>query len=223
MPVRDMTISGRGLVPGPDLARAGGSQFRIVLAGAAAAAGFGVVTRQATHGRLGQLDEAVMTRVLVMRRPAAAVTAALTLSALAEPATVAAALAVSGLTGRADWRTRALACLTVGSGAAARHLVAGVVARPRPPRAGWLVRPSGFSLPSRHTTLAMLTAYGCTRCAGVSGPADRLLPPAAAVAVGASRIYLGVHWPGDVLAAVLFATTWLTMAEAAAQICRRPR
>jgi undecaprenyl-diphosphatase len=31
--------------------------------------------------------------------------------------------------------------------------------------------------------------------------------------VGASRVYLGVHWPGDVIAGCLFAAGWLWLTD----------
>jgi undecaprenyl-diphosphatase len=90
--------------------------------------------------------------------------------------------------------------------------VSRVIARPRPPAAAWLTDPEGFSLPSKHTTMAALTAGACVRAAG--GRGRGYVPSVlAAAAVGASRVYLGVHWPGDVLAGWLFAVGWLRLTD----------
>ena len=58
--------------------------------------------------------------------------------------------------------------LAVPAGVAARWLVSEMIARPRPPAAIWLAGPGGDSLPSRHTTIAALTA-GAVAAAGASG------------------------------------------------------
>jgi len=82
--------------------------------------------------------------------------------------------------------------------------------------AAWLTEPEGFSLPSKHTTLAALTAGACAGSAGLRDLPRHAVPLLAAAGVGASRVYLGVHWPSDILAGWLFAEGWLGLAESVA-------
>lgn len=93
-----------------------------------------------------------------------------------------------------------------------------VFARPRPPQADWATGASGFSFPSGHS-------FSSTVCAGLLALAVARARPAAAkgaaavavlvaAAVGLSRIYLGVHWPLDVLGGWLLAAGWLALATA---------
>ena len=112
-----------------------------------------------TDSPLGWLDRQAMALLPTPRRPAG-VTAARMVSALAEPGVVAAVLAGHAvLTARRDgWRAAAAPGVVVASGAVARRWLSRVIARPRPPAAGWLTEPEGFSLPSKHTTLAALAA-----------------------------------------------------------------
>ncbi|AVX19869.1 undecaprenyl-diphosphatase [Carboxydocella sporoproducens DSM 16521] len=85
--------------------------------------------------------------------------------------------------------------------------------RPRPPRP-WLTEASGFSFPSGHAMIGII-AYGL-----LAYWAWKLLPRpynrmAAALAVflflciGLSRVYLGVHYPSDVLAGFAAGVFWL--------------
>lgn len=108
-----------------------------------------------------------------------------------------------------------LPALAVPAGAAARWLLSEMIARPRPPAAIWLAEPEGYSLPSRHTTIAALTAGAVAAAAGTKGLRRRAIPVLAAAGVGASRVYVGVHWPSDVLAGWLFAAAWPGLAERA--------
>ena len=202
-----------GQVPGSGHAKVA----QPMLHGAVAFAALAAVTAYAGNGRLRHFDQAAIRALEVRRRRPAAVRAAHMVSALAEPAFAAAVLTAFAavVARRAGWRAACLPCLAVAAGTVARRRPSHLIARPRPPATLWLTEPEGFSLPSKHTTLAALTAGACAANAGARGAPRLLIPLLAAAGVGTSRVFLGVHWPSEVLAGWLFAEGWLGLAESA--------
>lgn len=95
------------------------------------------------------------------------------------------------------------------------------LARPRPHGVAIVPLPSDFSMPSGHTTAAALL-YGALAVVVIfnvdSSVARRLavtVAPILALGVAVSRVYLGVHWFGDVVAALLFSAAWLSFTTVA--------
>jgi len=112
------------------------------------------------------------------------------------------------------WITAALVVLATTTGSAAVALLKTIFGRARPDIVDHVVAATGYSFPSGHaansaivylTTAALVTQV--TR-----GRATRryvaIVAGLLVVAIGASRVYLGVHWPSDVLAGWSFGTLW---------------
>jgi len=170
-----------------------------------------LASRTAGHGCLAHADQGAFDRVRA-RRTSTGIALAHVVSALAEPEVIYPLLAVTSIVAvrRASWRHAAMPAVVI-SGAAARRMLSQLIARPRPPTEAWLIMPEGYSLPSKHTTLAALGAGACLRALGAPGAPARAASALAAAGVGYSRVYLGVHWPADVVAGWLFAEGWLSL------------
>ncbi|WP_051755669.1 phosphatase PAP2 family protein [Kitasatospora purpeofusca] len=86
--------------------------------------------------------------------------------------------------------------------------------RPRPPASYWAFTAHDFAFPSGHAFTGALSAGLVALAVVLTRPgAARSAAAAAAFAllIGCSRVYLGVHWPLDVLAGWLLAAAWLAL------------
>ena len=115
-----------------------------------------------------------------------------------------------------SWRPFLLLGATAGGAGLLDFIAKVVIARPRPP-AAWMVGPvSGFSFPSGHAAeaavygmLAYLVARACSTWEGKVFAWT--VAAAVSVAIGVSRVYLGVHWPTDVMGGWALAAMWLAV------------
>jgi membrane-associated phospholipid phosphatase len=120
---------------------------------------------------------------------------------------------------RAGLRREALAvALSLGGARLIFNLVKLLVSRPRPP-VEHLQVVTGSSFPSGHATQASAFWFSLVFVlppAGVSAKLTRVVAGVALViilTVAASRVYLGVHYPSDVVAGMLLGTGWATYVQ----------
>lgn len=124
------------------------------------------------------------------------------------------------LTGR-RWLGLWLA-VTVAGGALVNTAIKHVMERVRPATAGVVTSAHGFAFPSGHTQMATVTYPAVILVVGWQvlqpGKLLRRISAAAvtvaAAAVGLSRVFLGAHWPTDVLGGWLFGSAWITASTA---------
>ncbi|MFI1305357.1 phosphatase PAP2 family protein [Streptomyces sioyaensis] len=116
-------------------------------------------------------------------------------------------------------RLRAVGCavLVLAAGQAIRYGLMELLARPRPPAADWAGPASGYAFPSGHATTSVLAAgilaWGIARRVGPARARTWWAVLALwAAGVGLTRVYLAVHWPGDVVGGWLLAATLLCLA-----------
>jgi undecaprenyl-diphosphatase len=112
-----------------------------------------------------------------------------------------------------------LAVVAMAGSAALFNVLKDAFGRPRPPVADRLVYAGNESLPSGHATMSIVV-IGTIVVLAWAGRAvmTRVVLVVAAVvwvgAVGATRVYLGVHWFSDVVAGWLVGAAWLALCVA---------
>lgn len=118
---------------------------------------------------------------------------------------------------RGNHRTAIILVIAIVGGTLLSVAFKDLFARPRPTLVPVEVRLSSFSFPSGHAMLAAVTylTSGTLLARTQSRPVLKIYIMAVAlfitVAVGLSRVYLGVHWPTDVLAGWTAGVVWALM------------
>ncbi len=125
------------------------------------------------------------------------------------------------------WGTGLFVIAAVASGQVLSSLLKAGLDRPRPELVSHLVQETSLSFPSGHAMISALAylTLGALASRGVRGRTAKAyvlsLAVIVALLVGVSRIYLGVHWPSDVLAGWCVGFAWAMLWWLAARLLQR--
>jgi membrane-associated phospholipid phosphatase len=119
-----------------------------------------------------------------------------------------------------DWRAGAMLAAGLAGSTVLYNIFKRITERPRPPASDALGTYSHWSFPSGHATQCMAFFAMLLVLAWLAGRARRLqlwaiAAAVVALAVGASRIYLGAHWFTDVLGGYALGGAWVALLTAA--------
>jgi len=187
-----------------------------LLLAAAALVFFAWLAEEVIHGRTQQFDDRI--RLLLHAYANPALTAAMRgVSMVGEPwfLIVLGVPAVVWFVWKGWRRTVLLFAITVAGAEVLDQLLKLMIHRPRPATFFALAEPMGYSFPSGHALVsgAFFGGLAVFAAARTGSQARRCLYYIVAalliVAIGFSRIYLGVHYPSDVLGGYAAAVVWL--------------
>lgn len=197
---------------------------RATLLAAIAAGSFGVfvkLTSELAEGELDPLDRAVLA-VIAANRSEMVDVVAVDITSLGSVTVLSLLLVAASMFLAFERRWRILLHLVLAAGGAASLslLFKRLIERERPDVVGRLVEVSGFSYPSGHalasTAIYLTLALLATRItiALRERVAAAILAILVVLAIGSSRMYLGVHYPSDVAAGMLLGTSWALLVSA---------
>jgi undecaprenyl-diphosphatase len=190
----------------------------------------GVVDTVADAGGAGLLDQLVWAWFVAHRTPALD-QVMITISTVGNTVGMA-VLALVGVLTLWRLRHRGEAALVLIAASGSGLLVTGfknLYDRPRPPVAQQLTAQSTAALPSGHSlgSMVVLGVLATVVVMLASRPAVQVVAVLAAaagiVAIGVSRLYLGVHWMTDVLTGWLLGGAWLALCVTALVLLRHRR
>lgn len=125
------------------------------------------------------------------------------------------------------WGTALFIFAAVAGGQVLSSLLKVGIDRPRPELVSHLVNETSLSFPSGHAMLSAVTylTLGSLAARFLHGRATKIyvlsLAVLTTVLVGVSRIYLGVHWPSDVLAGWCAGFAWAMLCWLVARFLQR--
>jgi undecaprenyl-diphosphatase len=201
----------------------GRHEFRILLAIVGVAGGawlFGVISDEVVEGGTQTFDRSLLLAIRSIRPPL--VSSSLTaeyvrdITALGGPPVLTLLTLIAGgylaLTGKK--RMAYFVCASVLSGALLSWILKDTFKRPRPDFLPYLAGAARTSFPSGHSMMSSITYFTVGALLARAQERLRLKAYVMLVAVfltfivGLSRIYLGVHWPTDVLAGWTAGASW---------------
>ena len=183
---------------------------------------FAAITEELVDGDLHAFDRAVLLALRHADDPAKPLgplwlqVAARDVTGLGSPAvlTLITAAALGFLALKRQWRAALFVLVSICGGTAVSFALKDLIQRPRPDFVAAVAQTQTYSFPSGHAFLSAVTFLTLgTLLARVQHQAEvkiYLLSVAIAITVlvGVSRVYIGVHWPTDVLAGWCAGASW---------------
>ena len=116
-----------------------------------------------------------------------------------------------------NWRFLNALIISILGGELFVWIIKNIIDRPRPPLVNALVNETTYSFPSGHTFVS-IAFYGLLVYFVIQSERNKFLKVISFIggiilimSVGLSRIYLGAHWPSDVLASFVSGAAWLSI------------
>ena len=182
-----------------------------------ATVGFGLIAHAVDEGLTQSFDEYVLRWLFAHRTPALD-NLMLDFTTLGSSTVM---IVMTFVAATILWQTQhrgSVAILFIGNGGALilNWVLKAIFARPRPVVVAWLTQVHTTSFPSGHAMGSLICYGSIAYVTGRLAPEPRLRKTTwigagvIILAIGISRMYLGVHYPSDVVAGYIAGLAWLT-------------